>query len=94
MLGEGAEELVGHLARGSGDEARSDLGELAADLGVGIVGQDRFAAVLGEAHVGAALGEAGHAALAFALDAVAGGRVDVLELHHALEGRGTARPWP
>ena len=35
LLGEGGEELVGHLLGGGVDQAGADLGELAADLGLG-----------------------------------------------------------
>ena len=85
--GEGGEELVGHLLGGGIDQAGADLGELAADLGLGGVGEQRPVAVGGERHVGAALGEAGDAALALAGDGVAVGRIDVGERDVAVEGR-------
>ena len=85
--GEAGEELVGELLRRRIDQPRAELRELAADLRVDGVGQERVRAVLGEMHVGAALGEAGDAALAFAGDRVALGRIDVGERHRAVEGR-------
>ena len=87
LLGEGGEELVGHLLGGGVDQAGADLGELAADLGLGGVGEQRHAVVVGERHIGAALGEAGGAALALAADGVAVGRVEVGQRDVALEGR-------
>src|SRR5580704_7926507 len=84
---EPAEELVGHLARRTVDQARADLRQLAADLRLHIVAQHGFAALLLEVDLGAALGEAGDAALALAADRVALGRVEVAERHLAGEGR-------
>src|SRR5262245_39648656 len=58
LAGKLGEELVGKLARRAIDEPLADLGELAADLGLDVVAQER-AAVLGlQLHGGAALGEA------------------------------------
>ena len=87
LVGEGGEELVGHLLGGGVDQAGADLGELAADLGLGGVGEQRHAVVVGQRHVGAALGEAGDAALAFAADGVAIGRIEIGQRDVALEGR-------
>ena len=47
MLGEAGEELVGHLARRRVDEARADLRELAADMRVDRVAQQRGVALVG-----------------------------------------------
>ena len=57
--GELAEELVGQLARRAVDQARADLGDLAADLGIDIVVEDGRAAVVAQGDDGAALGETG-----------------------------------
>src|SRR5579872_662547 len=81
------EELVRHLARRSVDQARADLRQLAADLGLDAIAQDGLAAVLLERHGGAALGEAGDAAGALAADLVAGGRIEVGQGDLAIEGR-------
>ena len=68
------------LARGV-DQPRAELGDLAADLRLHVVGQQGDGAVIGQRHLGAALGEAGDAALALAADAVAVRRIDVGQLH-------------
>jgi hypothetical protein len=47
-----AEELIRQFLGGAGDQARADLGDLAADLGVDVVGQHRIATLLGELHNG------------------------------------------
>ena len=82
------EEVSGVLLRGRVDEARAELGELAADLGVDLIGEDRrVLAVLSELHVGLALGESGDAALPLALDGIAFGRDRVHDLHVGIERR-------
>src|ERR1043165_5557182 len=73
--GELREEIVRHLLGGAGDQPLAELGELAADLRLDIVGEQRAAVLVGELHHGAALGEAGDAALALARDPVAVGRI-------------------
>src|SRR5829696_5339472 len=85
--GEAVEEVVGHLAGGAVDQARADLGQLAADLRRNIVAQHGLAAVLLERDLGAALGEAGDPAGALAADRVAVGRVEVAERDLAREAR-------
>src|SRR5690606_1340340 len=81
-----AEELLGQLARGAVNEPRADLGQLAADLGLDLVGQARAGAVLDELDLGPALGEAGGAALALARDGVAVRRIQIAQLDRAVEG--------
>src|SRR5579862_6044478 len=86
-IGEIAEEVVGDLFGGAVDQALAKLRELAADLRLDVVGQQR-AAVLGrKLHRGAALGEAGDAALALAGNLVAVRRVDVGQRDGAFEPR-------
>ena len=66
-LVERREKLAGELLRGRGDQPAAELGDLAADIGLGrIFEHGRVRPVLGQRHVGAALGEAGDAALALA----------------------------
>ena len=50
-----AEEIVGHLLGRALDQPRADLGELAADIGLGAVAQDRIRTVLGEIDLRTAL---------------------------------------
>ena len=70
-LVEGREKLPGQLLRGRCDQPAAELGDLAADIGLGrIFEHRRVRPVLGQRHVGAALGETGDAALAFARDRV------------------------
>ena len=61
--------------------------KLAADLRLDIVGEQRAAVLVGERDLGGAFGEAGNAALAFAGDAVAVGRVEVGEADLAFPAR-------
>src|SRR6266852_5181759 len=81
------EEIVRRLLRRAVDQALAELGELAADLGLDVIGQERAAVLVGERHLGAALGEARDAALAFARDAIAVGWIEVGELDLALPAR-------
>src|SRR4051794_34241631 len=85
-----AEEVVGHLPGRALDQPRADLGQLAADVSLGGVAQDRVGAILGQIHLGAALGETGSTALAFARDTVADGRIEIVQGDLAGE-RGTNR---
>src|SRR5712675_2192290 len=79
--GEFGEEIIRHFLGGARDEPLAELGELAADLGLDIVGEQR-AAVLGlQRDDGAAFGEARDAALALAGNLVAVGRIEVGEMH-------------
>src|ERR1700720_1890449 len=87
LRGEFREELVGELLGGAVDEALAELGELAADLGLDVVGQERAAILVGERDRRAALGETGNAAVAFARDAIAVGRVEIGEANFAFEAR-------
>src|SRR5215467_264813 len=85
--GEFREEVVGGLLRRAVDEALAELGELAADLRLDVIGQQRAAVLVGERHLGAAFGKAGDAALAFAGDAVAVRRIEVGEPDLAFPAR-------
>src|SRR5262245_6194613 len=74
--GELGEKIVRHLLGGAGDQPLAELGELAADLRLDIVGEQRAAILVGKLDHGAALGEPRDAALALAGDLVAVGRVE------------------
>lgn len=82
------EELVGQLAGGAVDQARADLGQLAAHLGVCRVGQPRHGRALRrQLHLRGALAEARGTALAVEVQRVAARRHDVGQFHAALEAR-------
>src|SRR6516225_4709395 len=81
------EEVVGGLLRGAVDEALTKLGELAADLRLHVIGEQRTAVLVAERHLGAAFGKAGHPALPFAGNAVAVRRIEVGEADLALPAR-------
>src|ERR1700751_2644050 len=81
------EELVGQFLGRAVDQALAELGQLAADLRLDVIAEQRAAILVGEPHGGAALGKAGHAALAFARDLVAVGRVEIAQSDLALEAR-------
>src|SRR5215813_11173929 len=85
--GEALEEIVRRLLGRAVDQALAELGQLAADLRLDVVGEQRTAILVGQRHLGIALGEAGHTALAFAGDAVAAGRIEVEEPHLSLPTR-------
>ena len=76
-LGEIGEKFVGEFLGRAVDQALAELGELAADLRLDIVGQQRAAILLGQRDRRAALGEAGDAALAFAGNLVAVRRIEI-----------------
>ena len=63
--GELDEEIVGSLLRPTVDQALAKLGELAADLRLHVVGEQRAAILVGQRYLGAALGKARDAPLAF-----------------------------
>src|ERR1700722_10766446 len=63
-------KIIRHLLRRAGDQPLAELGELAADLCLDVVGKQRSAILVGERDHGTALGETRDAALAFAGDLV------------------------
>src|SRR5262245_62951333 len=73
-FGEIGEEFVGQFLGRTVDQALAELGELAADLGLDVIAEQRAAILVGEPHDGAALGIAGHAALDLARTTVHVGR--------------------
>src|SRR2546423_1547388 len=77
------EELVRHLLGGTIDQPLPELGELAADLGFHVVGEQRAAILVGELDDRAALGEARDPALALPDDLVAVRRIEIGERHFA-----------
>src|SRR5690349_9569430 len=75
--GELLEKIVGHLLGGAVDQPLAELRELAANLCVDIVGEQRAAILVGELHVGASLGESSDTALSLAHDLVAVRRIEI-----------------
>src|SRR5262249_26867302 len=73
--GELHEEIVGGLLRRAVDETLPELGELATDLRLHVIGEKRAAVVVGERHLGTAFGKAGNAPLPFAGNAIAVRRI-------------------
>ena len=92
-------KIVGDLLGDAIDQPLAELGELAADLRLDIVGEQRAAVFFRQRDRGAALGEAGDAALAIAGNPVAIGRIEIgrftLPLKRALTGPilTTAMAW-
>src|SRR5262249_14262920 len=86
-FGEIGEEFVGQFLGRTVDQALAELRQLAADLGLDVIAEQRAAILVGQPHGGAALGEAGDAALAFARDFVAVGWVEIAQGDLALEAR-------
>src|ERR1700675_1315299 len=84
-FGEIGEEFIGQLLGRTVDQALSELGQLAADLRLDIVAQQRAAVLFRQSHGGAALGKTSDAALAFARDLVAVRRVEIAQGDLALE---------
>src|SRR5262249_46864882 len=74
--GELDEEIIGGLLRRAVDKTLPELRELAADLRLYVIGQERAAVPLGERHFGAAFGKAGDAPFAFAGNAIAVGWIE------------------
>src|SRR5690606_39193839 len=87
---EAVEELVGHLARETVDDAAAELGELAAHMRIDGIAELGPIPGIGQRHIGAALGEARSAALARTADAVGLPLNDIGQGDRALEG-GTDR---
>src|SRR5262245_36143844 len=85
--GELDEEIIGGLLRRAVDEALPELGELAADLRLHVIGEKRTAVLLGERHLGAAFGKAGNAPFPLAGNAIAVRRIEVGEANLALPAR-------
>src|SRR6266487_4025138 len=85
--GELHEKIVGGLLRRAVDETLPELGELAADLRLHVIGEKRAAVVVGERHLGAAFGKAGNAPLPFAGNAIAVRRIEIREADLALPAR-------
>src|SRR5262245_22246848 len=71
------EEVVRRFLRGAVDQALPQLGKLAADLCLDVVGKQRAAILVRERNFGTAFGKTGNPALPFARDAVAVGRIEV-----------------
>src|SRR5216684_1898566 len=84
-LGEIRKKFVGQFLGCTVDQPLPELGELATDLRLDIVGQQRTAVLVGQPHGRAALGEAGDTALTFARYLVAVGRIEIAQRHAPLE---------
>src|SRR6266487_5475643 len=81
------EEVVGGLLRRAVDQTLPELGELATDLRLHVVGEERAAVLVAERHLGAALREPSRATLPFAGNAIAVRRIEVGETDLALPAR-------
>src|SRR5260370_29241568 len=90
-LGEIREKFIGQFLGRTVDQPLTELGELAADLRLDVVGQQSAAVLFGQCHRRATLGEACNAPLAFAGNLVAVRRVEIAEGNPALEA-GRPRP--
>src|SRR5258705_1600563 len=86
-LGEIGKKFVGQFLGRPVDQALAELRQLAADLRLDVVTEQRAAVLFGKRHRRAALGESGDAALAFARDLVAVPRVEIAQRDLALEAR-------
>src|ERR1700687_4342735 len=78
-LGEIRKKLVGQFLWRTIDHPLPELGELAADLRLDIIGQQRTAILVGQSYRRTALGEPGDAALALTRYLVAIGRIEITE---------------
>src|SRR5450759_5001069 len=78
-LGEIREKFIGQFLGRTVDQTLTELGQLAANLRLDVVGQQRAAVLFGQCHRGATLGEPGDTALAFARDPVAVGRIEIAQ---------------
>src|SRR5213592_3776839 len=86
-LGEVREKFVGQFLGGAVDEALAELRQLAADLRLDVVGEQRAAVLLRELDHRAPLGESGDSALALTGDLVAVRRIEIAQRDLALEAR-------
>src|SRR3970282_2312122 len=84
-LGERLEELPGELLRDAVDQARADLCQLAADRGLGRVGEACIRSLRAEGNGRLAPGETRHAALALEAQGVGARGVGVGHGHLAFE---------
>src|ERR1700682_2135866 len=90
-LGEIREKLIGQFLGRTVDQPLAELGELAADLSLDVVGQQSAALLFSQCHRRATLGEAGDTALALAGNLVTIRRVEIAQRDPALEA-GRHRP--
>src|SRR6476660_3452694 len=90
-LGEIGEKLISQFLGRTVDETLTELGELAADLRLDVVGQQSATVLFGQCHCRTALGEPCDTALAFARDLVAVGWIEIAERNPPLEA-GRHRP--
>src|ERR1700688_327983 len=81
------EKIVSDLLGRTIHQALAELGELAADLRLDIIGEQRAAILFGQLDRSAALGEAGNAAVALTGNPVAIGRIEVGQVDLALKAR-------
>src|ERR1700676_1424677 len=84
-LGEIREKFIGQFLGRTVDQPLPELRQLAADLRLDIIRQQRAAILVGQSHRGTALGKARNPALAFARDLVAVRRVEIAQRDPALE---------
>ena len=84
-------ELIRHFLGGAIDQALADLGQLAPDIGINFVRQDRIGSLGHQFYACTALGKTGRTACTFPGNAIAIGRVKLAQGDLALEG-GRYRP--
>src|SRR6267143_6364266 len=84
-LGEIRKKLIGQFLGRTVDQPLPELGELAADLRLDVIGQQRTAILVGQSYRRAALAEPADSALALARYLVAIGRIEITERDPALE---------
>ncbi len=80
-------EIIGDLFGCAVDQALADLGELAADGGLGRVGERRATFARRQQNIRLTPRKAGHAALSFALQLAAPRRIEILERDIGFERR-------
>src|ERR1700745_2445695 len=78
-------KLVGQFLGRSVDQPLTELGQLAADLRLDVVSEQRAAILFGQGHRCAALGEPCDSALPFPRDLVAIRRIEIAQRAPALE---------
>lgn len=85
-LAKRTEELIGQFTGCGIDQAAAQLGYLAADLRIYLIGKKRSLPIICKLHVGSALCKASYTPLAFPNDRVALRRIDIFKNYAAVEG--------
>src|SRR3954451_6016908 len=79
--GELREKVIGRLSCRTVDKTLPELRQLAPNLSLHIIGQERAPIFVAQRHLGAALRETGHASLPFPGNAIAVRRIQIRESH-------------